>query len=264
MARDKMIGPRLPGGKFYKNKPEAKKNLVTLIKSVVTKAGEKKMVTDYLPASIGNNMTVFNATVNSTADYYPVIPAISQGVGENQRVGNRITPTSCYMDLVVSIRCDTATSAHITPRVFVVSDKSVKSQSLQAEINFTSLLDGGGSPQSYLADLKSALTPLNTLQFTKHHDKQFMLAKTYATGPTLANINVGDQYDVSSVITRRMRLKIPLPKTLLYDNNLDIWPSNAAVWFAIGFTNMTNTNEASALLPLLAVSYATTIHYTDA
>lgn len=259
----KQIGPRLPNGNFYKNKP-AKKNLVKLVKSVVQGQAEKKMVTDYLPASIGNNMTVFNATVNATGDYFPVIPKVPQGVGEANRVGNRIRPTSCVMDLVVSIRCDTATSAHITPRVFIVSDKSIKSQSLAAEINFTSLLNGGGSPQPYYGDLKSALTPLNTEQFTKHHDKQFMLAKTFATGPTLANTNVGDQYDVSSIITRRMRLKIPLPKVLLYDNDLDDWPSNAAVWFAIGFTNMTNTNEASALLPLLAVSYATTLHYVDA
>ena len=59
----------------------------------------------------------YNAFIDSAADAYPLLPVVPAGTGDNQRIGNRITPRVCVYLLV----CTLIVKEHNLSGLFFVS-----------------------------------------------------------------------------------------------------------------------------------------------
>lgn len=254
------------GGFKPKSKASAplQKAITTVVKKQLSAAIQDKMVSRSNLTTAGVNGTQFTAAIPLATDFVPLLPEITQGMNVNQRVADKITVKSCYIDLVMAVNTQFTASVDIQPRVFIVSDKSVTNVSNQANIAVGALIDPGAAPQKYDGTVPNAsMYPLNTNQFTKHHDFSLSLTKSVGNGTniTTAGIVAADQVKTY----RRYRLKIPLPKVLRYTNQSDVYPSNAAPWLAIGYTSFTNNNEwqYTGGSPL-CVNYCVTLRYEDA
>lgn len=80
-----------------KSKPFQKGPLIRLIKSVITNSAEKKEFINY-----GANQGLLTAS-GTTPAYINLIPAIAQGTGASQRVGNEINVTNGWIRIAVNL-----------------------------------------------------------------------------------------------------------------------------------------------------------------
>jgi len=236
--------------------------IVQVVKRQLSTASEKKLVSSSSENSSVTNGTRFTADITGFNEFYPMVPPVAQGLQVNQRVGNRISPSSCYLDITLAIDGGFPGSVAIQPRLFMVTDRGVSDYKNASGIAWGSLIEPGGNPQKYDGEHPNAsMYPLNARQFIKHHDITFPLWKGNGEGAT--TVAAGQTVSELSHSMRRFRLKVPLPKHLKYDLEADVYPSNALPLLAIGFTTFTNTQEFSYIAPPLVVNWCLTMHYTD-
>jgi len=193
--------------------------------------------------------TGFTSAITSTRELYAVIPQISEGAGVHQRVGDTIQPTSLTLNLRFSYPfTDSQQSGDITAHMFVLSAKSVKSLNNLTAVPITLLLDNGqGSAGSFDGTNQHAMWKVNTNAFTVHKYKRVRLQKT--EGLT-NNGGLGNgQTSMNPSQHHLVRFRVPLPKKLKYLLNSETYPTNAAPFLCIGYTQ----NDASNTAGLLAV-----------
>jgi len=230
-----------------------KKSLVAMVKQALTKVGEKKF--QNLQDSFFSNSGILNA------DLVQLIPPITNGVLENQRIGHTITPRA----LIVKVRLayDRSTyspSIAVVPfqaRMFIFSMKNSKSNADILTVPVGSLLKLNGTNTAYTGTIGNNQLPANRDLFNIHHDKLVSFTGQGGISPPSAYTQAEKSHDFV--------FRVPLPKTLKYDDviNGNLFPTNAAVYFAVGYEyvdgsvpDVVNTNMRTT------ITYGLT--YTDA
>jgi len=209
------------------NKPPSgtfKKKVLQIIKGV---AEDKSISTTPDPGFLPN-------TLNAVSDLRELVPDITIGSNDHQRIGRQITGKSLmiwgHLELVSSLALQALPGpTRIVVRLLVISDKrngfydSVTSTFLNNIIDLgssTTNLDGTIGGQN---NVRSMYLPLDRNTCTVHYDKKFYLEtpRVYnTTGLQLQDVDLGNTI-------KTFKMKIPCKKLLRYTDSSNS-PTNYA------------------------------------
>lgn len=261
----KLISNQAMSRKQAKLSPPVRRAVNTLIAS----KKETKMVStgSFYNSPYGNSSSTgipFNAGITTTSEFYPLIPNCPQGVGEGERVGDSIMPTGLIVKVMVAANGAYTSSQLTRCRLFIVSSRNIKDQQSQINLDPASLLDYGGFVAAFDGNPSPYQVPVNKEGWVVHADKKFTITKGTGTTPSLSNGYTGDQVCVPSNQVLEFTFRVKLPKKLHYlADNLDS-PSNAAIWFALGYTQPDGNSTADVTNTRIVANWISTMYYKDA
>lgn len=203
------------------------------------------------------NDQFFNSGITSTSEFYPLIPQITQGVGDSQRLGQKVRLKYLKIKGVVSYEISAQASNNFPVYVdmFFLQDKIQRSQNNPP--NSYQFLTNGSSNITYNGDQMVAQYPVDTEEWRLIKRKRIKLALNYAPGATSSTLT-----DPISPIFRTFSLKIPVyNKVIDYESAGATLPQNTNYWFTCGFFQYTNTVQT--LGTPVRVNYTTTVYYKD-
>lgn len=214
-------------------------NFVRNVKAVISSLTEDK----YAYTTSGNSLIKFNSGIDTTGDVQAIIPAISQGTGDNNRIGDQIRgktlTISGHVKLDVNEVNDSTKLPNVAVRMMIVSIKNRPSydQVTATAAPFATLLKKGGNTVGFTGLLSDLHAPINRDVFTVHHDKKFYLRQDYinAIGPSVPSQYVAQ--DVSKTV-KFFKLKVPCKKIMKYDEDVasGLWPVNYCPFIIMGYT----------------------------
>lgn len=237
------------------------------IKAVVGKQAEiKKAYT-----STGNSLVKFNAGIDSVGDLNKILPNISQGVAENERIGNQIRAKSLnirgYMKLDINDVADSTTLTHVVVRMMVVTFKVAPSwqdaQTLSSKIG--TLLKKGGTTSAFAGNIQDLYADINTDVFTVHYDKKFYLKQDYVNVAGASAPSTTIAQDTSKTV-KFFNINVKCKNKLLrYDQsvNSDVMPTNFAPILLMGYSYLDGSSP-DVVNTKVGLCYDAQFNYTDA
>ena len=259
----------------------APKATVALIKRVVKGQAETKMATWYNGSQgtgllaqaslVGQNQFISN---NGT-DILQIIPEITQGVNDNQRVGQAIQPISCKVHCKVSLLqvqgVEQGTAFDLVAVAYCLQHVSYKTYAaLKANNQFTQLLEvGDGTTVNFEGSYEASTMPV-----AKGYYKLLGKKKMYLRSSGLFNNSggtiYGNQNSHPPTHEWTWELKRHLPKKIQYPENDQVTvgvsnlPTNAAPFWCVGYY----TTDGTAAFPTTArvwiqQQYVTQLRYKD-
>ena len=175
--------------KRYRKKPAVRKAIRRVkrasfnkrVLSVIRQQNETKM------AFHVQDLTSFNSGINSSGDAVQVLPAITNGTGDSQRIGDQIRMTSCvikgYCQMKSISDTNNFSNRKIAVRLMVLKPKRYGTLS-DTQTGYsqwqTVLLKKGSTTTGFSGVMSDLWAPINTEAVTKLYDKVF-----YMTQPAL-------------------------------------------------------------------------------
>lgn len=225
------------------------KGLRQAINSIVLRNQETKYVANALDiggASLGALWPV-KPTFNLFNDIKPAIPNLTEGSGDYQRIGSKVHPTSLAVSLKMTFNAKDLSANELMAVVYYGTDRANRTfQGGTSPIQTTNILNNGDGTNKPWSGLLGDLNyPTDKTLFSLKR-KVFRLSKTGGN----MNSDIGGQnngaFSTSNGLSEvSTLLKFRPPKTLLYNNDTDTYPSNYAPWFYVGFCHA----DGSALTP---------------
>jgi len=176
------------------------KTLSKVIKKEVKSAMSAQSESKQAFHSVGSPTPVyFNSGINSTSDYYRIMPNISKSVDESGRIGDQIRAQTLtvrgYVRLtpILSLGYINTTSLpSLMCRLFVLSlkNKSNWSDVITSASPLNNLLRKGSTTSAYTGVINDIYAPVNREIFTVHHDKVFYLNQNMLYQPAGAGVNM--------------------------------------------------------------------------
>jgi len=156
-----------------------------IAKSVIRKEAEDKFV------SVAQDQS-FNSTITSPAECYPVMPAISIGTGDFQRIGDKVRGKYLYVKGHIQYNKSYIDNPLVnnylppsTVRVMILSQKNIKCSNLiSSRVDTQHLLKDNiatGTARPYNGSMMDNLSPINKDLFTVHFDKKVKMDALYQT-----------------------------------------------------------------------------------
>jgi hypothetical protein len=251
---------------------KADKVLKQAIERVIKGSAETKYVAEDLviPGSILPSLGTFqqfSSAITSTGELYACIPRITQGNDDWNRIGNRIKPISCHLNVMMNCTTDdNQQSVDMVAHIFVLQAVAVKSLDNLSAVPILQLFENGAG--GYIpADGTTNMSqyPLNRTAFKILHHKKKRLVKSFgkANGRSGGSIPLTDcTLSPQNTGNVRMRLKIKLPKTLNYDVASQSYPVNAAPFFCVAWEQNDYAGD-SAPITSMFVQARTHLRYDD-
>lgn len=265
------FGPKGPvtiiTGRRRKLRKAAPKPTVSAVKSIVKKTLNKQM--EHKFASTNNTQT-FNQTISSASECYTVVPKVTQGAGDYQRVGDKIKGTYLIIKGMVQYDKDFLTSQPYAPpstvRVMILSQKNIKlatDVSSKAQVGQLLKENNVNSPtaRSYSGGLFDNLAKINRELFTVHMDKKIKF--NWITQQEYTGTSPNVTWQTGNDRTKYFMCKIKVGKTLTFDDGNGDYPNNFAPFLCVGGVNDDGTAPWVAGTPY-RVTYQQTLYYTDA
>lgn len=264
------------GGQKRRYKPRAKKSrkvtpkptLLQAVKSVVHSMTETKHA--YHTTS-NAALTYFNSGINSTGDMLQIIPNISQGTSDHNRIGDQIRSHNLNLRgyLKLDINTSGASNSDLTAvmvRLFVVSLKSKPNytEASSSATPLSGLLKKGGTTVGFTGVLSDIYAPVNTDLWTVHHDKRYYLSQSQIQNFN-STTNAIVPLDVKNTV-RFFNLNIKCKNKLLkYDSNVSsgLLPANYGPIFMLGYSFL-NSASPDVLSARVGVQYDSMLSYEDA
>lgn len=250
------------GGKvaLVPTKPAQSTQLVTvpMMKRFVGRGRENKMVSRF----VMNNET-FESPVTAI---YPIIPQISQGTQDFQRIGETVQPKGLYFKMQLGLDSDAQIDNRpLAARVMVVSLKTVKNEQFltSAFTSASARLLKYNDPVSGIIELPygtqpySNLPPINKDLFNVHMDKRVVLSPGHTSG--------GNSVEQLTKAQRFVSCKLKLP-TLHFDSQVPAWgnyATNSCPFVIIGW-EYTDGAAGETILPRLIANAWSFLYYEDA
>lgn len=222
--------------------------------------------------SSGNTLTSFNSGINSSGDILQVIPNISQGTGNAQRIGDKLTAKYCnvkgHLRIIPNDVQDSTTLPQVYVRLMLISAKfrqnytDVTGSSSQLA---SGLLKKGATTTGWTGVLSDIHAPINTDLFTLHGERRFYLNQSYVgtAGPSAPSASIA--VDVAKTIKFfNFNLKCK-NKIIRYDANMgsSIQPVNWAPFLVVGYSYLDGSSP-DTISTNLGMNYATDFRYEDA
>lgn len=211
---------------------------------------------------------------------YPLLPAISQGVNSNERIGDKIRPKRMRVDFTITCVGESDSSLDVLVRLLVLEDKQIKGTLDLLPIPpspgpppiggqpgtpiTTDLLQYGSQVQGYQGLLTDDMARVNTERYTVIKDIRRELIKGMGQSPTNANTYLGTQAFISGQQTYKVSVVVPTPAVLRYSQSLDTFPSNFAPFFVVGYVQPDGLAAPASLTQRIAVNFITHLDYEDA
>jgi len=246
------------------------RNRATEIKKVVQGLQETKLKigapTNYNSGTTLEDFTQFSTAITGTSELYNLIPPVTIGDDDYQRIGNQIQPTKLYVKVQCALGALASSSVYVD--FWFLHSKNIKDARQTAQIPIQKLLnDGNGQNVPYDGTSYTAMLPLNKSEFTIIKHKRILLKKPYGDPQGLYSGAGAPPASVYSLAanTKTFTITIPLPTKLLYEQRTDYVPTNTFPFMAVGFT-AADQFGGSALTPTLPiyVQAQSQLYYKDA
>jgi len=206
------------------------KALTQAVNQIVRKNEETKFVIDapWKSSATLAAFTDFTCAITGTGEIYSLIPRISQGTDDHNRIGNEVRPTYLKATFTAAINGKMIASDYVDVDFYFLTSKQIKSQANVASVPILRMLNAGdGTNVGYNGSLYVSHYPVNRSEFTLIKKKTLRLFKpqdqpnTQGSGGTNSYTGGGrlNHYQTFSC-------KIPLPKTLKYEKAASVSPEN--------------------------------------
>lgn len=209
----------------------------------------------------------FSTAITGTGEIYGCLPITHQGTDDHNRVGNKLQPTSVRVKLDITVKDHTDNSSRDrTVHVFLMTAKSVKALDNYSAIPITLLMDkGDGTQTSFDGTTYNAQLPVNAKEFKviKHKVIRLVTGFGQANSTTAASAGATDGNISPSYSYARLNLKVPTPRTLIYDRTSSTYPTNYAPFLVIGFTKNDNDGQAHVATDYISVLGQVQMYYKD-
>lgn len=236
-----------------------------VLKSYVGKVVRRNIETKFHTNGIASSAPILGSGFNTTLNYgytsvSSIIPAIQQGVGQQQRNGNRIFPVGRMIvkGYVLASPVNTTSNAYInTP--FTVRIVVWRQKQNYTAVSNTAILDSGvtGAGNDFDGTLYNLMEPFNKDKF------DIAAVRTFQLQPNSSAVGISPTENLSRYpVNRFFKMTVPLPRMLLYnDTGLD--PQNCRWYLSAGIvqsngTVIANTNTRAT------ITADSIIYYTDA
>lgn len=256
---------RKSSGRKVTKKTFAKKSFASRVKSVMRGQAETK--TAYTSNS-ESALTTFNSGIDSTADIQQVLPNVSEGVGENQRIGDRISVVNHqvrgYIRFTPVLKSPTNDKLQVGVRLMCLSLKKTSSWDLTvaAPGPLSALLRAGGTNKGFTGLISDLQCPINTDMFEVHYDRKMYLTQTYNAFDTASGFY---HCDTSNQIKfYSFNIKKSQNKSLKYDDSTSsgLLPINYAPFLVLGYTYL-NSGAADTISASCGLHFQSTLTFKD-
>lgn len=242
------------------------------VKTYVARQINRHAETKYVAANPYNTSsgllkaTNFSAGITSNAEAYALIPPVTQGEGDHQRIGNIIKPTSLTVKGFVSLLGNDTNSYCIDVDVFILQSKTFKSQYSESQIDIPSMLNrGDGSNTYYDGSFLNSTFPVNTSLFQVLKHKKIRLTKPYGNMNTA--ICGGSPEAVanysSEKYSKNFSFKVPLPVSLKYDLDAQTVCQNSYPFMVIGWNSPNNCDGGDSNLNIIKATAISQMYFKD-
>lgn len=250
-----------------RNKPSS--SFIKKVESVIHKQVETKENSYTLP------VTDFNGLVNNVADIVRVIPTVTQGTGNANRIADQIRGQKINVRGHMMINIVPNTTGTTIPSAIPSNCRmmiraafvSIKKFNNFDDVSATtawmnSILKNGNALQGLDGTLQSMYLPWNTDVITVHKEiKRFVtipaiFAQT-ATAAGFSNTAVGFEQSI-----KFFNVNLKCKKLLKYDNT-SFSPQNYAPLFICSYAKLDGTGS-DILVSRVTASYVSTLYFEDA
>ena len=265
--------PRTKKRKTKKTKaPASTKKLVTAVaKKVIADALEDKYAI-LSPGNTGGVPSYFNALIANNLDCYPLMPMIKQGTNSNERVGDKIRPKHMRVSFVITANGSYVSSQLNQIRLFILQDKGIH---YTPNIRYiptvsagtpiaTELMDLAGTVGGFLGEPVDIMRRVNRQRYHVFHDRVFEVCAGKGQTPQPSNSFTGDQIFVSNQQCFKVTFRIATPAVFKYSNPSDVYPTNFAPFFCLGYVQPDGNATPDNLLTRIACNWYTQLDYEDA
>jgi len=249
------VNPKPKANKKKKNMKNKNKNIVKMIKpivqSLISKNEEPKMNIQTVTAQ---PITIYSPPTSDLFTYdVSSVTYIGQGVTQNSRVGNRISPTSLKLRGCISIINSTIT-ANMFFRIIVLS-KKVGIDSTAG--SYTYLFQSGAFSTGPGGTLLDLMRPVNTDWFKVAKQKRLFIGSS----DSATSIMPGNSTATAQMFS--MDLTKYVPKTLVYNDTIN-FPSNFGLYLAIVPVNANGVSTSNSQLLAFQTTIELQLVYRDA
>jgi len=203
-------------------------------------------------------------TVNSIS---PAIAALENGTGDFQRIGQKISPTSLYVNLRVGLNAQDLSANSLIGVIYYGQSTQKGSWANANPLPTVRFLDNGDGTNSGWSGLRNQLNLPVDRTLVKVKRIVFRLSKTAgiqnndAGGPA----TVGGNFATSNGLSEKnFVLRFKPPKTLVYNNIGDSLPQNYAPWYYVGFCHADGSVATVADNELVNISSRVHMRFKDA
>lgn len=235
----------------------AKPSLVKTIKKIMAKDIETKTVV------FNSSVTAFNQQINATGDCLRLMPQITNGTAENQKIGNVIKLQSLNVRGVLTFTLSQATAANtrIGVRMLILRPKKYNEWNVGAldfGTNYTKLLEG--TTTGFQGLVSQFNTPVNHDYFSVVMDKKFYMSQTLINANNLASTDLTNT-------TKFVNFNVPYTrnKKLIYDQDDSVSEStNFPYFMVLGYTKLDGSAADLPATAYLTFQYSATAKFEDA
>nr|WAE42939.1 MAG: capsid protein [Cressdnaviricota sp.] len=237
---------------------KASKNLVKLIQKQIHKDLEDKS------RNVQLALTAYNSGITVAADATKVIPSISQGTDNGERIGDKVRGKSLVIRghlLLSAPTISNQSNCRIGVRLMVVQPKRYSNDTdVTTYYNnwMPYLLDNGTTSNGFNGDIKDLYTPINRDAITVYYDKLHYLSSTNIV--VLSSVGVANE-DLRYT-TKLFNIKIPCKKVLTYLDGNET-PQNFAPMVILGYAKL-DGSSADTLSANVSMAYTSCFKYEDA
>lgn len=210
--------------------------------------------------------TSYNSGINAVGDATKLLPSISQGTADNQRIGDQLKGQSLTIKGAIVYNPSTGqygtyANARLGVRMMIVQPKLYNNlDDVQSSTATWSayLLKKGGSTAGFTGVMSDLWAPINSDAITKYYDRVFYLDAPYQA-TAVGSVTMGNSTRLFSI---SMKLRNKLIK---YDSSISggINPTNYAPVLIIGYVHMDGSSP-DTLTTAIQLSYDTVFNYEDA
>jgi len=239
-----------------------------------TKYCAEQLLDPDLTTTVPSPYSNFNSPISTQADWYRVLPQLSQGVDVDQRIGNVVIPSKVrlHLNCKFSKNSNDSNARDITVVVYVLKAKGQNQYlipgggSTSAPIggnlvlNYNSYLDkGDGTDTAFSGYWRDSTLPINREAVVLHNKRTFRLYKP--AGVLNSNESPTAVSSAQEKLHHSMHFDFK-PKKLKYDTVSAVLPTNFAYCFAVGYYYNDGTAPDTGG-GLLQVSARTEMWYKD-
>lgn len=254
--------PRESAVQHSRNKSKIMKQMVRVAKATIARQAETKFV------SVRQDLS-FNSSISSAGECYAITPALTQGVDDYQRIGDKVRGRYLYLkghlQYNTAFISTPAVNNYVPPstvRVLILSQKNIKTNGqISTTADVAHLLKDNvatGVGRSYTGGMTDNLAPINKDLFKVHLDRKVKMKAIYQN-----DAGTGGASGWVGLPTMYFSCRIKLPATLYFDDQNGDNPNNFAPFFCLGGVNDDGTSPYAIQQPY-RVSWLSTLYYDDA
>lgn len=276
MAGGQLISSTAPKPRAWmkKKNPSRRRVIRKAVKVAVNRQFKKKVLnvirsqSESKQAWLTQTPIDFNSGINAAGDCLRVIPNISKGTNDNNRIGDQIRCQSVNIRAILQMLPQGLGQGDgvrkLAVRLMVVTPKGYNnwaSASANATTWMQYLLKKGGTTTAFTGDISDLFAPGNTDAITFHYNKVHYFNQSTYGQATSSGLVEFSQANLVKFLNIKLRMRNRLVK---YDDSIDsgLTPANLGYFVLCGYA-FTDGGSPDVLSTRVRLQYDTIFNYED-